>query len=101
MKRSAVLAIVLAAGSFTGCAYGYGGYSYYAPVPPPAARVEVVGRAPGAGFVWVPGYWGYRGNAYSWVPGFWGRPPHPRAVWEPGRWERRGNRYGYREGRWR
>ena len=50
MRRSAILALVLAAGSITGCAGGYGyGYAYYAPVPPPPARVEVVGVAPGPG----------------------------------------------------
>lgn len=101
MNRSGILAIVLLAGSITGCAYGSGGYAYYAPVPPPVPRAEVVGVAPGAGFAWVRGYWGYRGGGYAWVPGYWGRPPRPHAVWEAGRWERRGNRYGYREGRWR
>jgi hypothetical protein len=103
MKRTTVLAMVLAACSMTGCAggYGYGGYSYYAPTAPPPVRVEVAGVAPGPGFAWVRGYWGYRGGGYAWVPGYWGRPPRPRAVWEAGRWERRGSRYGYREGRWR
>ena len=103
MKRMAVLAILLAGMSMTGCvgaAYA-GGYSYYAPVPPPPLRVEAVGVAPGPGFAWVSGYWAYRGGGYAWVPGYWGRPPRPHAAWVPGRWERQGGRYGYREGRWR
>jgi len=99
MKRTGLLALALTLLSVTGCAHG--GYSYYAPVPPPPARVEVFGVAPGPGFAWVNGYWAYRGSRYAWVPGYWGRPPRARAVWETGRWERRGGRYGYREGRWR
>ena len=99
MKRTLGLAVILAGLSLAGCAGGYGGY--YASVPPPAVRYEQRGRAPGAGYAWIDGYWGYNGGRYNWVPGRWDRPPRGRSRWEGGRWESRHGRYHYREGRWR
>lgn len=42
------------------------------PVPPPA-RVEVIGRSPYAGAVWVPGHWQYsrRRADWVWIGGRW------------------------------
>jgi len=31
-----------------------------------------VGRAPYAGALWTPGYWGFYGGRYSFYPGYWG-----------------------------
>ncbi len=98
MKRILGMAVILGGLSLAGCA---GGYAYYASAPPPPVRVEVAGVAPGVGFVWVDGYWGYRGGNYAWIPGTWVRPPRARAMWVPGRWEPRRGRYYYRAGRWR
>ncbi|QYM79167.1 YXWGXW repeat-containing protein [Horticoccus luteus] len=67
--------------------------------PPPPLR-ERRPQRPGREFVWVPGYWLWRGNAYVWVAGQWQRPPHRRAHWVEPRWEHRGNSYLYIEGRW-
>jgi WXXGXW repeat (2 copies) len=97
MKRTSWLALTLGIVSLAGC----GGAAFYATTPPPPVRVEARGIAPGQGFVWIDGYWGYRGGRYDWVPGRWTRPPHPRAQWVPGQWEHRGNKYRYREGHWR
>jgi hypothetical protein len=98
MKRTLLLAVLAGALSLPGCAAGY---AYYAPVPPPPVRVEAFGVAPGPGFVFVNGYWGYQGGNHVWIPGRWERPPHGRSAWEAGRWERQGNRWAYRQGRWR
>jgi hypothetical protein len=68
-----LLPSVLGLASLTGCYSGYG-YSYYAPVAPPPVRVETYAYAPGPGYVWINGYWGYRNNAYAWNPGRWERP---------------------------
>ncbi len=97
MKRI-FLATVFAVVSMAGCSAGA---VYYAPMAPPPPRVEAYGVAPGPGYAWVNGYWGWRGGAYAWVPGRWDRPPRPRAVWAPGYWERHGGRYRFREGHWR
>jgi len=97
MKRT-LLVMSVALGTLAGC----GGGVYYATAPPPPLRVEAAfGPAPGAGYVWINGYWGWRGNNYAWMPGRWMRPPHPHAVWVEPRWERAGNHYRFREGHWR
>lgn len=99
MKRNLGL-LVLMAGSLTGCAgrayVAYGG----PPPPPPPMASGYVGRAPGPGYVWVDGYYDWRGR-YVWVPGSWMRPPRPRAVWVPGRFEHRGRRHEWVRGYWR
>ena len=49
-------------------AVGCGGPGYvgiYARIAPPPIRVESRGPAPGAGYIWINGYWGYRGNDYD------------------------------------
>jgi hypothetical protein len=70
-------------------------------VRPPGAIVERHGRAPGRGYVWVPGYQRWDGRSYGWVPGRWVVPPRPHARWVPNRWVRHGNGWAFREGRWR
>jgi hypothetical protein len=44
----------------------------------PAPRVEVVPKAPGAGYNWVPGHWAWRGARWDWIAGH-----HIRGVVEP------------------
>ena len=65
-----------------------GGLFVAARFGPPAPRVEVIGVAPGPGYVWIRGFYRWGGGAYYWVPGRWAYPPYPRAVWVPGRWAR-------------
>jgi hypothetical protein len=70
-------------------------------VAPPAARVEVVPRAPSPRHVWVPGYWGWREHhGHVWYGGHYvvGRPG---AVWEPAHWSARGGYWHLSEGHWR
>ena len=98
-RKLAALTLAAASLASIGCAGGY--VSGYAASAPPPVRFEERGRAPGAGYVWINGYWGYRGNNYAWIPGRWDRPPRGRRRWEDGRWEHRGNSYRWREGRWR
>jgi hypothetical protein len=81
MKQTLGIVVILGglslAGALTGCAGG--GYGYYASTPPPPpVRVEARGVAPGAGFVWVDGYWGYRGGNYARAMG--SPPADPRQV---------------------
>ena len=49
--------------------------TYYTPsvirVAPPAARVEVIGRAPSANHFWVNGYYRFANNRYEWLGGHW------------------------------
>lgn len=39
----------------------------------PAPRVEEAGPSPGAGYVWVQGYWKKVHHGWEWVPGHWER----------------------------
>ena len=52
MKRS-ILAVMIAGLSLAACGEGTG--YYYANTPPPPLRREVVGVAPGPGYVWING----------------------------------------------
>ncbi len=99
--RQFILSGALLAGLAATVACGPTNVGFYARTPPPPIRVETYGPAPGPGYVWVNGYWGYRANNYYWNSGRWDRPPHGRRYWEQGRWESRGNRYYWRDGRWR
>lgn len=97
MKQYALI-LAFSAFSMVGCA---GGVAYYANVPPPPVRAETYGTAPGPGYGWINGYWGWRGNNYAWVGGNWSRPPRAPAVWAAPYWEKYRGRYRFHEGRWR
>ncbi|MGH8428295.1 MAG: YXWGXW repeat-containing protein [Gammaproteobacteria bacterium] len=83
----------------------------YAPAPsygvvvttrPPPVRVEVVGRAPYSGAVWVKGHWVWRSGRWVWAPGYWARPPRAGVGWVPGHWVHRPNgRWVWVDGYWR
>jgi hypothetical protein len=99
-----MLAVVAMAGPASGCmAYVRGprvGVVYVA-ARPPVERVEVIPAAPGAEFVWIRGYWSYRGSEYAWVPGRWERPVEGRREWVPHHWEHDRNGWYLVEGHWR
>ncbi|MEO8050646.1 MAG: hypothetical protein ABI833_09545 [Acidobacteriota bacterium] len=100
IKNWALLGLAAGALTAVGCG-GPGHIGIYATTAPPPIRVETYGASPGPGYLWINGYWGYRGNNYVWTPGRWDRPPRGRRRWEDGRWQHRGNRYVWRDGRWR
>jgi WXXGXW repeat (2 copies) len=68
-------------------------------VEPPVAVDEVVGVAPGPGYVWTNGYWNWYGGRHVWVGGRWveGRPGYR---WTPHAWVREGGGWHLREGYW-
>ena len=56
--------------------------------PPPAPRViRVRPASPGAGYLWVDGYWYADGGHYRWHAGYWSRPPYEGATWVGPRYE--------------
>ena len=71
---------------------------FYVDVAPPAPRYEVV-PAPRAGYVWVPGFWDWRGNHHVWARGHWERE-RSGYHWHPNRWEQREGRWALEKGRW-
>ena len=69
---------------------------------PPVQVVEVVPAAPSQAHIWVPGYYGYRGNRYVWVPGSYRIPPRGRTTWVSGSYIQNGNgNHRFRRGYWR
>ena len=95
MKKSAIfILLALMAVILDGCIVAY-------PVEgPPPVRAEVIGVAPGSGFIWIGGYWGWSRSQYVWITGRWTRQ-RPGYAWVPGRWEQRGRRWEWRKGQWR
>jgi hypothetical protein len=83
--------IILISHSSAGAAY------VYVQVGPPAAIVETVPARPGAGYVWVGGYYRWNGAHYVWVPG---RYAHHAGRWCPGHWAHDPHGYYWVEGRW-
>ena len=60
--------------------------------PPPAVASR---PAPRPGYVWVPGYWSWRGHRHVWVDGRWLRERRGY-VWVPGYWARVHGHVDYR-----
>jgi len=75
-----LLAVALLAG---GCAFGQFSVGIRIGPPPPPRVVRVQPRAPGAGYVWIDGYWYPSGRKYKWHDGYWTRPPYAGARWVP------------------
>ncbi len=71
-----------------GPGYGQVQVAVEAQVAPPALREYEQPEAPGAGYLWTPGYWAWDAGAgdYYWVDGAWVEPPYVGALWTPGYW---------------
>ena len=68
---------------------------------PPAAYNEVVTVAPGPGYVWVGGYYGWSGRDYLWNRGYWSLPARGYTTWNPGYWHRHDRGHYWVPGQWR
>jgi hypothetical protein len=77
-------------------AYWHGGYARFAP---PAARYEVVGRAPSYRHFWAPGYYRWSGARYNWVGGSW-MVRRPGFRYMPGHYSVIGGYYHYVPSHW-
>jgi hypothetical protein len=69
-------------------------------IAPPALEVYTQPQCPTDGFLWTPGYWGYRGGGYYWIPGAWVAPPQAGFLWTPGYWGYAGGLYSFNAGYW-
>ena len=67
---------------------------------PPAIRHEHHPPSPGAGYVWVGGYWNDEGGRWDWVPGRWDRPDVSGAYWITPRYVHSQGSYIYEPGHW-
>lgn len=71
-------------------------------VNPPVLPVYSQPPCPTDGYIWVPGYWAWSGDAndFYWVPGVWVSPPQPGLLWTPGYWGYDGDVYVFHRGYW-
>ncbi|ODV10489.1 MAG: hypothetical protein ABT20_07995 [Rubrivivax sp. SCN 70-15] len=101
-RATAAALFATAAALLAGCVVApgrpYHGGAFVTVAPPPL-RVEIAGSPPGAGYVWISGWWGWVGDRHVWHPGHWDAP-RPGYRWEPHRWERDGPGWRERGGRW-
>lgn len=67
-------------------------------IAPPPLRVEAI-PVSRRGYVWVPGFWDWRGHRHVWVRGTWVRERHGY-YYHPHRWEQRGDGWVLNRGRW-
>lgn len=95
---AAALALAGAGAVYTAPAQARVAVSIYAPIAPPALRVETIPTLR-AGYVWAPGYWGWNNHRYVWHRG---RQMRARNGYHyaPPRWEQNGNRWRYHDGAW-
>ncbi|MEO8132965.1 MAG: hypothetical protein ABI831_03170 [Betaproteobacteria bacterium] len=99
MLRKILFATMVAAsiGSFT-VPSAAAAYEVAIQVAPPPLRYEAV-PSPRNGFVWVPGYWDWRGKRHVWVGGTWVSHRPGYRYYEP-RWVQRGDHWSLERGRW-
>jgi WXXGXW repeat (2 copies) len=76
----------------------FGGPEVVVHSQPPPERYEAIGTAPGPGYFWVRGHWGWHHEHWEWVGGRWEHATQPNSVWVAGQWVQRGNGYVWVEG---
>jgi YXWGXW repeat-containing protein len=98
---AAVLLVSGGLGGLAGCVVAPAPYyeGDYPLMAPPPAREEIVGAAPGVGFVWSGGYWDWAGRSYAWRPGHW-EAPRSGYRWVPHRWVQEGQHWRHTGGTW-
>ena len=71
-------------------------------IAPPPLPVYAQPMAPGDGYIWTPGYWGWNtaSDDYYWVPGTWVLAPANGQLWTPGYWAYAGDGYFWNPGYW-
>lgn len=83
------------------CASAPRGERVYVRYGPPVERVDVIGAAPGPGYVWIKGFWRWDGRSYLWVPGRWVVPDRGYHRWQAGHWVHDRHGWYWVDGRWR
>ena len=97
MKKIFLGAILAAAGWIVASMPASAQTYIYVRTAPPAAIYETVPARPGAGYVWVGGYYRWNGYQYVWVHGHYVR--HAGA-WCGGHWRHGARGYYWVAGHW-
>lgn len=71
-------------------------------VAPPPLPSYAQPAIPEEGYLWMPGFWAWRGDVrdYYWVPGTWVKPPRTGLLWTPPYWSSDDSRYAFHAGYW-
>jgi YXWGXW repeat-containing protein len=101
IKGARLLSLAALLGLGAACAPNPPPGAMYVERRPPPVRVEVIGVAPGPGFIWIGGFWRWGGGQYVWVPGRWAARERGYHHWNPGRWRHTRRGWYWVEGRWR
>jgi len=67
---------------------------------PPAPKLELIPKEPGAGYIWIRGHWAWTGT-WTWEEGYWVQRPAPDIQWMDGFWARHGKGWIWIAGHWR
>jgi WXXGXW repeat (2 copies) len=98
---SLVIAISLCGLSPPSPAHAQAAVSITVDAAPPPLPIYEQPPIPGAGYMWVPGYWAWADDVgYYWVPGTWVLPPEPELLWTPGYWGWNDGAYIFNAGYW-
>jgi hypothetical protein len=74
---------------------------YFIATGPPDPPDEVIIVAPSPHYVWVPGYYEYRGGSYIWIKGSYRLPPRGRTTYVQGNWNKTPKGYKRGRGHWK
>jgi hypothetical protein len=91
----AIVVLFVGAQVLTSCS----GYIVATGPPPPPNEVIVV--APSPRYVWVPGYYEYRGGTYIWIQGSYRIPPRGKTTYVQGNWNKTPKGYKRGRGHWK
>jgi hypothetical protein len=98
MLKKTLLATLVVASLGTAAVAPTASADVFVRVAPPAPRVEVVPEAR-HGYVWVPGYWDYRGHRHVWVAGTYVHE-RPGYRYEAPHWVAHDGGWRMEHGRW-
>ena len=68
--------------------------------PPPRREVIVYTERPALDYVWVNGFYDWRGDGWAWVPGHWLAPPASAVHWVSPRYVRVEEGWWYEPAHW-
>ncbi|HPO19624.1 MAG TPA: YXWGXW repeat-containing protein, partial [Rubrivivax sp.] len=103
LVAATTLSALVALGGLSGCVIAppaVVGVDAEVQIAPPPLPLYVQPLAPGPGYLWTPGYWGWSAGGYYWIPGTWVLPPTVGLLWTPGWWGWAGGGYRWHAGYW-
>lgn len=98
--KTVLAGVMCAAACALGRADPATGAAAVSPGNAPVVENTVMGPAPSAEHVWMPGRWISEGGQWKWIAAHWELPPSRSAVWVPGHWVPQGGQWSWVNGAW-